>query len=54
MEEIEVYEEKNYVHLFSGRLYSTYSILRLAHEIQKGKDKKDTLIRYSWIMGTSL
>jgi len=39
MEEVRITEGLNYVHLFSGGLDSTYGLLKLAKEIDKGKKK---------------
>lgn len=40
MEEIRITEGLNYIHLFSGGLDSTYALLKLAKEIDKGKKGK--------------
>ena len=40
MEEIRISEYPNYVHLFSGGLDSTYGLLKLAKDIEKGRKRK--------------
>lgn len=40
MHEIQVDKTKNYIHLFSGGLDSTYALLKLATDVYKGKKEK--------------
>lgn len=40
MQEIQVDKTKNYIHLFSGGLDSTYALLKLATDVYKGKKEK--------------
>jgi 7-cyano-7-deazaguanine synthase in queuosine biosynthesis len=43
MEEIRIVESPNYVHLFSGGLDSTYGLLKLTNDIEKGIKRKGSI-----------